>query len=368
MPNKIFPILLCIFLLWNCTTKEEENFLRIRVHVNDISEKGIPLSLFCDSLRYIPLETNDSSLFQEVKKVMLDQKNNIYVLDGIGTRSLYKFSPTGKFLHRIGDRGRGPGEYLSAEDFNIYQDSIIEIYDTGKEQILCYHASGKFIGSIAAPEEGCQTFIHLQDTLAFYNDSDVLPNLTIQVKDNKYTFWEKDYQTSYSGYRNFSYNGEHILYSAYYNDTIYRFHNEELLPYLYIDFGRNRLPQKLREGHPRGTHYCYGMGEVKSPPQFLFFSFFYQEKVIQALQDKQTGKLYLSSHFDNNIDQIPFLLCPNGYFDATKIVTAIDAFIVRDYYESCQEHHQAISPALQHLTRQTNENSNPIIVFAYLKK
>ena len=306
--------------------------------------------------------------FQEVKKVMLDQKNNIYVLDGIGTRSLYKFSPTGKFLHRIGDRGRGPGEYLSAEDFNIYQDSIIEIYDTGKEQILCYHASGKFIGSIAAPEEGCQTFIHLQDTLAFYNDSDVLPNLTIQVKDNKYTFWEKDYQTSYSGYRNFSYNGEHILYSAYYNDTIYRFHNEELLPYLYIDFGRNRLPQKLREGHPRGTHYCYGMGEVKSTPQFLFFSFFYQEKVIQALQDKQTGKLYLSNHFDNNIDQIPFLLCPNGYFDATKIVTAIDAFIVRDYYESCQEHHQAISPALQHLTRQTNENSNPIIVFAYLKK
>ena len=356
------------FCFYSCSRQEAENFPRICVDANAIDGEGIPLSFFCDSLKYVPLETRDSCLLQEVKKIAVDRAGNIYVLDGIGSHSLFKFDAVGRFLHRIGFRGRGPGEYLSAEDFCVYQDSIIEIYDSGKEKILRYTASGNFIGEIPAWEEGCDAFIHVGDTLAFYIDSDYLPNLVIGVGDKKYSFWKKDFLANFSGYQNFSYNGEFILYSAYGNDTIYHFQNEKLQPYYSVDFGKDKLPQRMiNSSRLEQTRYCYGVGDVKFTQHFLLFSFFRQGSLVNAVQNRQTGEFRLSKFFDNDIDQIPFLISSNSYFDTTRIATAVDAFSILSSYEYCQEQQSPVSPAFEQSVQPINENSNPVIVFAYLK-
>lgn len=219
-------------------------------------------------------------------------------------------------------------------------------------------------------EFGDGFFIHVEDTLAFYSSTGGYGhNLIINIKNKEYKFFRQNYSEIYNKLQYFYYNGKNILYSDNYNDTIFQFQKGTLQPSLYIDFKKRKLPKKFRNQRKIGfSNYCYDLGDIKSISRFLFFSFVYQQTVINGIKDKNTETLYLAKKFNNDIDNIPFLLYPNCFHDTTKIITAIDAPSLIEIYEYNQKRNKHVTQIYHQMVKQINENSNPIIVFAYLKK
>ncbi len=84
--------------------------------------------------RIIPLETNPLSVMGSiVKGQVIDDK--FFLLDM--NSDLLTFDSNGKFLYKVGTKGRGPGEYLSIRDFQVV-DSVIFVLDYQK--IHCYNS------------------------------------------------------------------------------------------------------------------------------------------------------------------------------------------------------------------------------------
>jgi len=55
-------------------------------------------------------------------------------------KGLYAFNKEGKFIRKYGNRGNGPGEYLSIKDFTIdTENEIVYLMDDDATQILLYN-------------------------------------------------------------------------------------------------------------------------------------------------------------------------------------------------------------------------------------
>jgi len=111
-------------------------------------------------------EVNASVLFKNVKTTILETKDeclighigNIYINDNYiiifddypSNQSVFVFHRDGHFSHKIGNRGGGPGEYISISDFTVdEQNQEIYILDPNTFEIKKYYLqNGKFIGSI----------------------------------------------------------------------------------------------------------------------------------------------------------------------------------------------------------------------------
>ncbi len=83
-----------------------------------------------------------SNIFKSPKAVMVDDRSNIYVVDG-GLDSLMKFDLTGKLLHESFGPSKTGGA-LSDPSGVTYFNKIVYISDTGHNRILRYELSTDF--------------------------------------------------------------------------------------------------------------------------------------------------------------------------------------------------------------------------------
>lgn len=96
-------------------------------------------------IKYIQLETNDSSMFGNVDKLIVDN-GYIFILDRNISKALFVFNMEGKFITRIGTQGKGPGEYLSLVDFDIaFDEKQLVLYDLWTRKIIFYTYEGDYI-------------------------------------------------------------------------------------------------------------------------------------------------------------------------------------------------------------------------------
>jgi len=104
----------------------------------------IDLSMICDTLIYIPLETN--------KKCLLGNHLNEFFVDGDDIfihmdLAAYRFKMNGNFVCQFGKLGRGPGEYsctglaINTDDKRVYSKANY------RHRIYEFDYSGKFLSS-----------------------------------------------------------------------------------------------------------------------------------------------------------------------------------------------------------------------------
>ena len=80
------------------------------------------LSSFVDSMAFVPLETKNNELINNITKVQY-YNNNFYILDR-ANKSIFVFNSIGSFLKKLQRRGKGPGEYMQLEDFEVNNNGI----------------------------------------------------------------------------------------------------------------------------------------------------------------------------------------------------------------------------------------------------
>jgi len=92
----------------------------------------------------IKFENSKSSFIDNPKRFIINSNGDIYILNG--NDNVLVFNADGNFLHHIGDRGKGPGEYLSASDFCISRNGVICILSGNK--VFRYCKNGEFINKV----------------------------------------------------------------------------------------------------------------------------------------------------------------------------------------------------------------------------
>ncbi|GHT79045.1 hypothetical protein FACS189464_3470 [Bacteroidia bacterium] len=140
-------------------------------------------------VKTIILETNENCLIGGINEFQVFN-NYLFILDRISAKSLYIFDKSGHFVRKIGQLGKGPGEYIKVIDFTIdTKNGIIYLLDF-HYKILKYKIDGTFIQSfrIDLPDTNVQN-------IQYYNERLYVDALKYKPTKDDYMLFEIDVTT-----------------------------------------------------------------------------------------------------------------------------------------------------------------------------
>lgn len=114
------------------------------LHLPESGEDTLKVSYFADTVLYVPLEASRESFLGVILQVWI---NDSLILVSSWKEGLFLFRKDGKFIRKIGKKGKGPGEYLGIFHFDVLRDTIY-ISSTGKRGFLRYTFDGIFCDNI----------------------------------------------------------------------------------------------------------------------------------------------------------------------------------------------------------------------------
>ena len=156
MKIKIFLVFLSFFL-YSCSKNnnvvftDESGAIVTYIDMDDIQDFDI--SELADSVSFVKLETNNECLIANIRKVIL--YDNRFFIHESKTSTILVFDISGKYLYKVGSRGRGPGEHAALSLFMLDEENkMLMIYDENSKKMIYYTLDGKFVKEIPQFSEG----------------------------------------------------------------------------------------------------------------------------------------------------------------------------------------------------------------------
>lgn len=150
----------------NHTNKEETTNIGFNVIKLDPEQKiedNFLISHIADSIEYIPLQTTDSAIIGNIRKIV-HWNGYYYVLDGL-TETIFCFDNKGKFRNKLQKKGLGPDEYYSITDFCVSKSGEIWVYSPA-QAFLKYNITNNQLFKKMPTEIVAETFwIDSNDTI-----------------------------------------------------------------------------------------------------------------------------------------------------------------------------------------------------------
>jgi hypothetical protein len=144
-----------IFVAFACQKVQNKNNIR-NIYMNKIA--NYELNDICDSVRMIPISTNDSNFLGSIKKIMVFE-DDLYILDRM-QKAIFVYNCEGKLIRKICKVGNGPGEYLDIVDFTINKyNKQIEMIDGSYLRSYDFH--GNFINKEKIANEKIKAIHHI---------------------------------------------------------------------------------------------------------------------------------------------------------------------------------------------------------------
>jgi len=341
------------------------------------SEK-INLSDMADDIVYIPLD--DSIPFGRIIRIKVNE-NNIYISDI--DAGILKFDRAGKFLGKIGTKGRGPGEYLSASSFTV-DDLTGNVYILeAPSKIKVYSPTGRFIRdyvfsrdilSVPSDIEMFSSKIFIANYSGFAKNIwvvlDSLGNI-VTMKSNSIPPFERGFEPG--GVFEFENN---LYYYSSYNDTVFSVSKDlkRNVAFLFAK-GKFRVPTRIITNEDRRELFL--PGSLFQTRQYVLLTYQYLGNFATAVIEKNTSKVYNNSSIINDIDGgVPF--SPRCYYYDRKSSTeylarAIEPFILKNHIETNQFNNKTFkNPNKQKefkaMASKLDEFSNPVLMLVRLKK
>lgn len=295
------------------------------------------LSRMADSLRYIPLETNDSSLIGYPAKLVPMDNGNFLILDADKANAVLMFDARGRFLRPIGTKGQGPSEFLQPSDV-VYAYGHIYVLDALQKKILKYTAEGSFVETFRLPAYAYYFCCVAEDVFALGFDFTAnpelqrggqCPNLLIfnpaNAQQDGYLYFDPDISPSAYVATTNNLCEAHLRIPL--NDTIYHVDAQGPAPRYVLHYAakylqtKNDYVERIHSGQLTADDADRFYNEGNCPQLFNFFSG--NDMALFVLQMK--GRLYLhlycpatgvsleaSAHgkspLENDIDHCPLSL------------------------------------------------------------
>lgn len=353
----------------------------VRVNLNPfLGNREFDFGSLVNSMRLIPLETNDNSLVANIYKVLLTDKY-IYIHDDFKRGGLIIFTADGKFVRRI-SHGGGPGELYRLSDIDFDRENqYLLAYQ--HPYLMYYTPDGQYLRQKKLP-------------FGFYNFCAIPGGYAFKTMDgygNEHLGTKKDYtllvtdttfrlkQAALPSPRLVGFGGYHYLYktsevqvTAKFCDTVYTYkplrgeleatyaldYSDKKLPYSYcLDTNSNKFMDAITQ-----NDYYYFVGEYleNNTHQVFFLRNDYRNQRTVIYRDKRTGEMTGGSNanFDKNV--IPPIAFPTAVYG--------DCFVSLHYpnpNDSCLQASPLLSAEEKRALLQLQEDDNPVLVSFALK-
>lgn len=390
MPDrKITCAVIIIYLACSCQHTRKELY---KFDPNTVEEKEIYLSDIADDILYIPLD--DSILLSGVNPNFNPQfvKDRIYHHDN--NHGILVFSRSGKFIRKIGKKGRGPGEYQFGHTYTVDPVSGSVFVSDLNSQIKVFSNCGTYLRSIEL-----SAYQGSIDVLDFFNNNlfvsfnlqfgddfkyewvflDTLGNI-IAKKDRSIPIFKSNYLIGGGTF----YNGENLCFWHNFNDTIINFdRNFNYKPDLLLSGGEFRLPRQYLDDPMKRLNDYIHFQQILETNRYLIIRYnFYKGRNSLVLVDKKNHKSSLSYYsnedlkgFVNDLDGgIRFQ--PRGFMGENGreyLIELKDAFNIKAYstsqdFKNSKTSKPEMKAAYETLADILKETSNPVIMIVRLKR
>lgn len=350
MKNLIIFILALI--LFSCKSKDDQAVRTIDV----LSPGGTEikkLSEIATDIRYIPLESHPDAFMKFVG--YLKEGNDKYYINTV--LELLCFDKTGKFLYKLEQQGRGPGEYTYLSDYDIRPEkNLVAVLTRGK--LFFYNETDtgfklqKQLDLKMQP--GYVDFLPGQDNILLSFSASTGENKyqcvginpdgdTLFIRPNFYKFKRTSRVVMGFNVDNVinKYN-ETIRIKGFLNDTIYTINNEfEFIPFMILnthgksittDFLANVPAPDMSSGRSPAADFL-SISEILENEKYLMFRYYYQDITRWIIDDKTTGQIsyfdgkeLLKDDISGGINFEPKFVCNGiiyGWTDAMKFKTHV---------------------------------------------
>ena len=196
--KKVFIILPVLLIVAACSSsinhEEERNVLKVQLEETEVSLKDL-----FGKIEVIPLETNDTALMDHIHRVR-EVNGKYYILSeeypGFSYITTMVFDAEGNFLHTIGKKGQGPGEY----PWLIYDMDI----DVKKNLLYMFSPDGKFYlyrldGSFVRKMEIQGLFLRAYHNMELLDDNRMLIWSGTDIEDDAMNLLDTDSATFVKG-------------------------------------------------------------------------------------------------------------------------------------------------------------------------
>jgi hypothetical protein len=382
--KKILVYISAVFIL-GCTSKKQEaelseqkEFFEVKLP-NDLHvKKQLRLSAFADSVTYIPLQTAPECLISKIKGIKLFGKKLFILTDN---KEIFTFSKSGKFLNKIGTRGKGPKEYYSVIDFAI-NDSSVFVLDYAK-RIARYGDTGEFDTYLKLPKQASR-IISLEDKniacyipdsqfnseeklyswlIINYDGDSIGTIVTPRLRD---VFGKEKYITNHFVLTNISCHYPFTFKEAF-NDSLYNIDSssKEIKAFACINQGIHKMNFKATFEQVVYAKHNMRINNIIDTPKYIFIYYacmcYGNNQTHYAVYDKSEELFYNlndqndEENIENNIDEgVNFRLL--SCVEENQLVGFVDAYVVA---ESKKDLIAGVN---------IKNSDNPILVLARLKK
>lgn len=326
---------------------------------------------------HVILETTEESALNRISKLIVGD-SRIYILCR-GMKSVFIFDKQGKFIRRIANVGKGPGEYLSAEDMIVTLDGEIEILDGIGDKINTYTADGEWVASKKCLRAAA--FLQVDKDKYLFNRNNARTKVdesepfnlcyvegdSIKVRDLRYiSFMEgKSYRIGEGNSLMYARNMEITVPN---NDTLYTFNKKDLCleRVAYFDFQVLRPNEKMSEKEVRKYIKDCDAGEIPTSlyglyrmENYLYGLFNYRQTPKQVLISLEDGKVLVGKSGINK-DRIP--ISPIPYTELSTQEKFILSVLPASYVKAQKglEEGSLLYTINQELE---SEECNPVLVF-----
>ncbi|MBI9063112.1 MAG: 6-bladed beta-propeller [Marinilabiliaceae bacterium] len=314
-------VIICIAIIFLSCTKNENNpkgkIYKINLETDYVlSHKD---SLY-NHIEIIPLQTDEKCLLAKPSQMIVCSDSSYVILDEIN-KSIFRFDKKGVFLNKIGQKGRGPGEYVVPKSvIDIENKKQIVVGDIGLQKLLVYSYEGKLIKEKRVNSSFRRLFYNQSQNKwwGYAGDArrisrNLKPDQRLKFIDlfadsekDRFIFGHKSYgHVICEGFKCFLKNAELCYFGEPFNNHIYSFDGYSIETKYTFDFGKynpisddvddyileDEFPRKwLVEKDKKYVSTFDGFNEFD---KYLYLSFFHNTIQYSFLIDKLTSKLYL---------------------------------------------------------------------------
>ncbi|MBO5182405.1 MAG: 6-bladed beta-propeller [Paraprevotella sp.] len=351
------------------------------------------LKEYISSYHYIPLETSDSSLIGSITKLCADD-SLLFVFDRTNNLAL-RFSYEGNFMGHLGQKGRGPGEFIDLCDLSLDKSrkevclldlnggkQIFYKYDGTliREQPLYFYynrieflGDKQFLSTSYANNERCMTIDAYRLVVADENQIPLYKAFPFPPKLREDFHWETEHPLQHCDNR--------LYYNHIASDTIWSVSTEGYRPEYVLDFGypspfipkdgKTLITDEEYQNLDKNNVTFSGM-HLQGKEVACFYISDKEQRIKPLLYNKQTGNILygLSSGTEKDGFQRFFL---SGVFNFvvndTSFIQVLEPFRIMKWVKSMKKFDMPLklNPQDKQLLQNLDAEDNPVLVVAKLK-
>ena len=415
--DKISVFVILVISIISCRGYGDDSIPKIEIEKNIDNFKPFTLSDLDCELEYVILESVPEAMLMDIR--FIDISNNHIIVSDIDKCLL--FDRNGKFLLRIGSKGRGPSENQFFNQIKILNDKIF-LPDAMTSRINIFDINGKFLNNVKSPGyfyplEG-NSWMPITDSTYLVHIPNIIGNEENRVLliDNNGEILQKYVNTTF--YTNgkdkaiflmhatfYKYN-DNIYFKQLLNDTIWKLNDGYLNPTYKIHLGKFEISfeyytlswQLFREKIADGIT----IENIFETREYIFFIMnFWRNYPFTFYKDSPHSPSGISHYpiigLFNKVDDNVFLVAPSNVdhqieptgikndidgginfmpryaVNDTLIVSWFEAFELKMYvaseaFKNSTPKYTEKKNQLKQLEASLDENDNPVLMLVKLKE